>query len=139
MKLNPHKTLLVNEPASYFLKNEDGRLVASPLPHAAQLFPVGDVRVHDFDKDGHNEILLVGGMAVAEKDGKSYGSAMPTLLTFDEGHFSPDQTQLPNISGDIQSIALLKDPNGHWLLAVAARGEELLLLRYCEGKNCDHQ
>ncbi len=133
-QLNPHKTLLVNESASYFLKNEGGRLVASLLPHEAQLFPVGDGLVHDLDRNGHNEILLAGGIGVAEKDGRSYGNAMPTLLTFDEEHFSHSEVKPPTISSDIQSIALLKDPNDHWLLVVAAQGEELALLRYCEGK-----
>ncbi|MEQ8714154.1 MAG: VCBS repeat-containing protein, partial [Cyclobacteriaceae bacterium] len=131
---NPMASLSANTASSYYLVNVNGRFKAHSLPGEAQLFPIGESLVHDFDRDSHSEVLLAGGFSLAENDGRSYGRSNPVLAEFENGELTSG-TQPPfYASGDITSMTKLRYRSDQLLIAVAIRNEGLKIFQY---KKCE--
>ncbi len=134
---NPMASLSANTASSYYLENDNGRFKAHSLPREAQLFPIGESLIHDFDQDGYPEVLLAGGFSLAENDGRSYGRSNPVLAVFENGELTSG-TQPPfYASGDITSMTKLRYRNDQLLIAVAIRNEGLKIFQYCLDKKCE--
>ena len=52
--------------SSYIENKGNGNFKLSPLPHMAQISSVNSILLHDFDKDGNQDILLAGNMHGSE-------------------------------------------------------------------------
>lgn len=126
---NPLKTLTSQTGKSYYLENIKGQFTPYELPGPAQLFPMGEILLEDYSGDGKPQILLAGGISVAETDGRSYGRADPVLLSIDDGQLSPQVQLAFHVGGDITSIAKLKGDHDQWFIAVAIRNVGLKIFR----------
>ena len=59
-QLNDATLFEVDQLASGYLKNEEGTFTFVPFSNTLQIAPITSMLVHDFDKDGKEEVLLAG-------------------------------------------------------------------------------
>ncbi|GAB4405645.1 MAG: VCBS repeat-containing protein [Bacteroidia bacterium] len=95
----------------------DGTFVLRSLPVEAQLAPVYALLLHDFDGDGHADILAAGNLFEAKPEVGRYDASYGALL---RGDGSGDFTALParttglRLDGAVRDLALL--PGGRLLV-----------------------
>ncbi|MCC5939746.1 MAG: VCBS repeat-containing protein [Lunatimonas sp.] len=97
---------------SLFLSQPDGKLAIQPLPIEAQFAPVFSILVDDFDRDGHQDILLGGNIERARLRFGKYDANFGTLLKGNgKGEFSyvPQLKSGLQLIGDVRSMLLLND------------------------------
>ncbi len=107
-----------------------GHFTIKPLPVEAQLAPVFATLVHDFDADGHPDLLLGGNLyAVPPVLGRYDASRGVLLLGDGTGSFtSAAAAQGIPLDGQIRGLSLLSRGRKSQLLAVARNGAPLQLL-----------
>lgn len=113
----------VNDFSSYIAINNGAQgFELRRLPDAAQLFPVMDMKVTDFNDDGHLDLFLVGNKWNAEPETPSYDAGRGLILMGDgkmnfEAITSIEKAGV-NIKGDARAIEQIT-VNGkkHYLIA----------------------
>jgi hypothetical protein len=108
-----------------FLNNGDGTFEINKLPKIAQLSPVRDIFVHDFDLDGKSDLVLVGNNYSARPSVGRYDASYGWCLLGETGHgFSalmPVESGL-RINGDARKIHPIEVLGKHFLVAAVNDG-----------------
>jgi len=73
-------TLTANTFETSYLVNENKKFVKHTLPYHAQLSPVYDFMVEDFNQDGRKDILMAGNFKYAETETGEWDAGNGTLL-----------------------------------------------------------
>lgn len=74
---------------SYILWNEGNKFSYQKLPHLAQAFPINDIEVHDFNKDGQLDIIVLGNDYNTEYETPRLDAGYGLVLLNDKNKFSP--------------------------------------------------
>lgn len=95
---------------AYFASSADGKLRLQSLPAAVQSSPVYTITLLDYDKDGHNDLLLCGNTNRARlRFGKSDANFGVLLRGDGKGQFNyvPQQQSGFHLVGDVRSVLAL--------------------------------
>jgi hypothetical protein len=116
--------------SSVAIAKSDGTYDLRPLPVEAQLAPVFAVLPHDFDGDGHVDLLLAGNLFGVQPVLGSYDASAGLLLhgTAD-GRFTPMTNVDLSLEGETRDLKLVRHAGGGSLIAVARNNSTLLILR----------
>jgi len=103
--------LYVNETrTSVLLSKGDGTYDIQPLPMEAQLAPAYGILIHDFDEDGHQDILLGGNFHRAKPEVGIYAADYGMFLKGNgKGNFTPLSIQESGLilMGEVRDMMLL--------------------------------
>jgi len=122
--------------SSAILWNENGALVHQALPYDAQLAPIQDFIVTDYNKDGHKDIILAGNWYVSEVETpradsgtglvlKNMGNKQFQSVPYKEsGFFAPH---------DVRALGLVKT-KGHPLLIVGNNNAASQVFSFSHGE-----
>lgn len=123
----------VNDFSSYLVINNGAQgLELRRLPDAAQLFPIMDIEITDFDYDGHLDVFLVGNKWNAEPETPSYDAGRGLILIGDgqmnfEAITSIEASGV-NIKGDARAIeSIVVNGKKHYI--VASNNGELVVYK----------
>jgi len=116
--------------SSVALARADGAYRLQPLPAEAQFSPVFASVVHDFDGDGHPDLLLAGNLYGVQPVLGRYDASSGTLLRgLGDGRFtSADRSDL-GIEGEVRDMKLVRLAGGGSVIAVARNNATLLIVR----------
>ena len=113
---------------SCILKNNNGKLTRLNLPRYSQIAPIKDILVKDINKDGHDDLILVGNLYGVEVETIRYDAGTGHVLISDgKGNFNP----IPNTesglfsSGDTRNLSIIRLANKEQYLLVSNNNEEL--------------
>jgi len=90
-----------------FIAGSDGKFHEQPLPVQAQFSPVFAIASVDYNKDGHEDLLLCGNIAKARLRFGKYDANYGVLLENDgKGNFRyvPQQRSGFSVKGDVRSV-----------------------------------
>ena len=97
-----------------FLNEGNGRFTFTPLPRAAQAFPIYDIAIRDFTSDGNPDLYLIGNSHSPQRETGNMDGGVSLLLRGDgQGQFKaiwPNKSGLV-VSGDMKGLAIT-DLNG---------------------------
>lgn len=114
----------INNGSSFELKS---------LPKSAQAAPVFGISIDDFDKDGHQDILLAGNLMVAEVETGMADAGMGTFLKGDgKGDFKYVSPAFSGFlaPGDVRDIHKISGKNQESLILVANNDGALQAFQY---------
>lgn len=116
------------------LKNKgNGDFELQVLPLAAQIAPIQDILIEDFNGDGDLDALLTGNDYTAEKNGGWYDAFNGLLLMGNGGtSFEPYSTAESGfyVSGDGRSLVQLVDQNGKRKIVAGQNSGMLKIFEY---------
>jgi enediyne biosynthesis protein E4 len=116
--------------ASLYIENQGGgRFRVSPLPIDAQISTVNDFIVHDFNQDGHPDVLMAGNMFDAEVETTRADGGFGLLMLGDgTGHFKPLSKKESGffVPYDVKSLSTVNH-NGKTLVLVGCNNAPLRL------------
>jgi enediyne biosynthesis protein E4 len=115
-----------------FINNGDGTFKISRLPMLAQISPVRDILVHDFNDDGRMDLVLVGNNYSARPSLGRYDASYGLCLLGDTGYIY--KSLMPGVSGlkiqgDARRILPIDVLGKHYLVAAVNNGD-LQIVRY---------
>jgi hypothetical protein len=117
---------------SCILKNNNGKFSLVNLPRVAQIAPIKDILVKDINKDGHEDLILVGNLYGTEVETIRYDSGTGYVMLSDrQGNFNP----IPNTesgffsSGDTRNMSVIRLANKEQYLLVSNNNGELDVYR----------
>jgi hypothetical protein len=132
-QLGDATTRAATEFASIVLMNDgNGSFNRVRLPVEAQFSPIYSILIDDFNKDGHQDILLGGNFyGVSPQQGRydaSYGSF---LLGDGTGRFAPVSLQNSGfvVTGEIRQIESLQTASGETLVMAARNNDGVAIFR----------
>lgn len=108
--------------ASVYLENKNGKLIIHQLPNQAQIAPIYGAAAHDWNADGHLDLVVAGNYYQREVETTRSDAGIGLLLLGDgKGNFEPTH---PTVSGmrsykDVRDVALLYDDKKKPILVVA--------------------
>lgn len=118
-------TIFINEGAGKFLIKE--------MPMRAQVAPIYDMVISDFNADGHDDILCVGNFHQREVETTRSDAGVGSLLIGDgTGNFevmNPAETGVKAVM-DARAINLLKNKSGASTIAIANNNGPMQFYRY---------
>ena len=107
--------------ASVYIENlGDGQFKVSPLPRLAQISAVNDFVIHDFNMDGHSDVLLGGNLFDAEVETARADAGFGLLLLGDgAGNFRPLSKKESGffVPYDLKSLNMIQYHNRPLILA----------------------
>ena len=118
---------------SYLLINDNGKFSYKKLPPLAQSSPINDLLVHDYDKDGKADLLLVGNDYNTEYETPRLDAGNGLVLLNKESGFkalSVKESGLFN-PGDAKKVRQLNHQNGQ-LILIANNNEPLGIYKSSE-------
>ncbi len=118
--------------SSYAENNGDGAFTLRPLPMRAQFTPVHALLVGDFDRDGHNDVILGGNFYGVKPAQGRYDAGYGLFLRGDgSGRFEAVQPLESNLwlDGQIRALALLRRPGGARVIVAARNNAPLQLVQ----------
>ncbi|MFK7903921.1 MAG: VCBS repeat-containing protein [Chitinophagales bacterium] len=122
--------LQVNHLQSSYLENKgNGEFELKPLPQAAQIAPIQDFLVEDFNGDGHLDALLSGNNFTSESNNGWYDAFNGLLLQGDgKGNFEAIPTSKSGfyVPFDGRDIIQIKDRNGQKTILVGQNSNGLI-------------
>ena len=99
--------------SSVYLENKgNGNFTKSDLPFMAQIGPINDVLIDDFNQDGNMDILVGGNLYASEVETPRSDAGIGSILLGDgQGSFNPISYKLSgiNMAGDVKTLALIKN------------------------------
>ncbi len=102
--------------ASIYLKNEgQGKFTAQELPVMAQLSPINDMIVRDFNDDGQLDLLIAGNLYASEVETPRSDAGMGLLMLGNgDGTFDPQSYEKSGINFhyDLKNMALINIAKG---------------------------
>ncbi|MEE9437781.1 MAG: VCBS repeat-containing protein [Saprospiraceae bacterium] len=111
-----------------FLNDGKGIFVSKELPMRAQLSPIYDMEIRDFDKDGKLDILTVGNFYEREIETTRSDAGIGALLKGDgKGSFEVvHPTKMGMVAdNDARAVAALKSHNGNECIMVANNNSQV--------------
>lgn len=121
---------IVQELRSVYIENKGNQeFVMKTLPQQAQLAPIQDVLVGDFDQDGFLDALLAGNDYTSEKNNGWYDAFNGLMLKGSgNGHFRPIPTSESGflVPGDGRDIVKVHTKEGRELIVVGQNRGALL-------------
>jgi hypothetical protein len=130
--------LEANYMKSAFLENlGDGRFELKSLPVEAQISPIQDIQIHDFDKDGHLDILVAGNSYATEIHSGWYDAGIGLMLKGNgKGGFKPLHHTKSGffVDKDVKSMASIKGPGNQPIVLVASHADSLKAFSWVETK-----
>lgn len=118
--------------ASIALINDgEGGYSSFELPKIAQISPINDSMLQDFDSDGNLDLLIAGNLFETEPNIPRADAGKGLILKGDgEGHFTPIPTAVSGFHApkDAKKIIMIKTPNGRSVI-VANYNERFDLFR----------
>ena len=113
--------------ASAYFENDNGQFIRRDLPMAAQIAPINQFLVQDFNGDGHLDAIAAGNLYASEVETPRADSGMGQLLLGDgKGGFEAvpaDETGL-FMPGDVKDIATIKVGSQEYI--ISARNNDFL-------------
>ena len=116
---------------SYVENLNNGTFKITPLPIEAQISPVHNILIKDFNLDGNKDILLGGNFTQAKVQFGRYDASKGTLLLGDgEGNFDPAKNKDIGllIRGSVRDIETLKTKDNTQLILVGKNNEKIQVL-----------
>lgn len=133
-EINEALMLEVKTFESGILENKNGHFNFIPLPNMAQIAPIMDMAIDDFDHDGLKDILITGNMFDAEVETTRYDAGnglvlrgegdfkFETLTGLYTGFYTPENSK---------SLSILKGKNGNSkLVLVGVNNNKLKVFSY---------
>ncbi|MFS4467814.1 VCBS repeat-containing protein [Maribacter sp. 2210JD10-5] len=118
--------------ASAYIENKGDRFEIHPLPNEAQISPINQILVDDFDKDDILDILVAGNLYQSEAETPRADAGHGLLLTGDgKGNFTP----VPGLKsgffahGDVKDLARITISGQAYIIA-AKNDDFLQFIRY---------
>ena len=96
----------------FIQKGESGKYAFTPLPSEAQIFPTYGIIIHDFDDDGHLDLLLGGNQFHAEVETGRADAGNGILLKGDNGlnfHAIPAHKSGFYAPGDVRHLNMIEN------------------------------
>lgn len=118
--------------SSILLNNGAQGFELKALPVEAQVAPVFDIVVDDFNDDGFKDLLLGGNFNYAKPEVGIYEASYGVVLLGDgKGNFTylPNRTSGLKLSGDIRNMISLKDGSRNKIL-IARNNESMKVIEY---------
>ncbi|MDH3650265.1 MAG: VCBS repeat-containing protein [Saprospiraceae bacterium] len=110
----------------------EGKFERIALPVEAQFFPILDIETHDVNKDGYEDLLLVGGMYNTEAETPRFdaGSGL-VLISNRKNGYSTEQIFNSEfyINGNTKSMELIKDREGNDYVVIGTNNDSLSVFR----------
>ncbi len=106
-----------------------------PLPTRAQFAPVHAIAIHDYDHDGHQDLLLAGNFyAVGPKQGRYDASYGLVLKGNSHGNFVPLETYESGlvVKGETRVLKSLNHLRKYPLIITAKNNDRLQIFKYYE-------
>tara|TARA_B100000780_G_C21121815_1_gene454485 strand:+ start:257 stop:3571 length:3315 start_codon:yes stop_codon:yes gene_type:complete len=117
---------------SILLVNENGKLTAQKLPIQAQISPIKNSFVDDFNKDGFKDILLVGNHYGVEVETVRYDAGYGSILLGDGKNkfkFLPPSSSGFYIPTDSRAISSIKTINNSKMYLVTNNNDSIALFK----------
>ncbi|MFY0599838.1 MAG: VCBS repeat-containing protein [Cyclobacteriaceae bacterium] len=114
---------------SVYLENEGGRFKIHELPNEAQLGPINQILVRDFDADGHLDLVVAGNLYASEVETPRADAGFGMFLKGNgKGNFQPIPANQSGLftSGDVKDLALINVQEEKYLLS--AKNNDFLQL-----------
>ena len=112
--------------------NDNGKFSSVPLPNQAQIFPVNDVVIADFNKDGQTDVFVAGNMYQREVETTRSDSGKGCMMTFDKEQkiriISPQQTGI-SADKDVRDLAIIQNGADKHLV-IANNNDALQFYKY---------
>ena len=105
--------------ATTFFENRNGQFIERPLPPQAQFSPVYKIIVQDWNKDGHDDLLLLGNNEYPRlKMGKMDANFGTVLINDGKGNFRFVQNKENGllVTGDVKDATIIRVKNDRYLL-----------------------
>ena len=118
-ELSDAKKLTATQTETVCFINQNGRMVASPLPLQAQYSVVSEILVQDFNGDGNTDLLLMGNHSDNRLKLGSIDANYGCLLEGDgKGNFAyiPQPQSGLSIMGDVKSSVVINIGNKNYLV-----------------------
>ncbi len=114
-----------------YLENQGAKgFVQHELPIEAQYGPVCGIAIHDFNKDGKNDMLLAGGNTWTRIKFGRYSANHGVLLIGDGKNnfkYIPQTQSGLNLKGNIKSLKIIKGSKSNSIIAGVNDGEAILI------------
>ena len=113
---------------SIILWNEGGSMKTQELPPLAQMAPIQDIIIHDFDKDSDLDLLVAGNWYVSEVETPRADAGTGLLLTNDgNNQFKAESVTESGFfaNKDVRNMALIKSESGSPLILVANNNDKV--------------
>jgi enediyne biosynthesis protein E4 len=132
-QLQNAKILNANYFQTIYFENNNGRFVAHTLPLEANMSPVQAIAIGDYNRDGHQDILLGGNIDQTRiKIGKMDANYGTLLIGNSKGDFQyvPQIASGLSIKGCIRAIQPITSATKAQLLLIGRNNDTPLLLKY---------
>ncbi len=114
--------------SSLFVNQGDGTFVRKPLPSKAQISTVNDILVFDFDKNGYDDLLLVGNnFEISTQLSRLDASHGLLLLNDPDKGFVELNNQFFDIPGACRNIDVLNYENEQYLIVTRNNDQPVFL------------
>lgn len=107
--------------ASMYLENTGNSFTTHQLPIEAQLSPLNQILIKDFDKDGNLDAVAAGNLFASEVETPRADAGHGIFLKGDgTGNFNAISTQKSGLytPGDVKDLALIQVKNTNYILSV---------------------
>ncbi|AXT62223.1 hypothetical protein D1816_18270 [Aquimarina sp. AD10] len=107
--------------ASIYLENVDGKFEIHELPNEAQLSPINQMLIKDFNNDGHLDVVAGGNLYASEVETPRADAGQGVLLL---GNGKGSFTSVPTVDsglftgGDVKDLAMIKIKEQDYILSV---------------------
>ncbi|UJH90357.1 VCBS repeat-containing protein [Antarcticibacterium sp. 1MA-6-2] len=105
--------------ASVFIENREDGFKIHPLPAEAQIAPINQILVEDFDNDDNPDLLIAGNLYASEVETPRADAGIGLLLKGDgKGKFQPVKARKSGffVPGDVKDMEFLSTPNGRYII-----------------------
>lgn len=122
----------VNTLETTYFENRNGKFVASPLPAAAQNFPVFDINIADVNEDGKKDIMLAGNLSQMNPEIGGYNTGFGfILLGSGNGKFEmlPAGKSGFMVPGDARDIQTVQNFQKQKLYLVTKNNDSLMVFK----------
>ena len=119
-KLNKSLHYSVKSFSSIYLENKGGSFKTHKLPNEAQISPINQILIEDFDKDSHIDILVAGNLYGSEVETPRADAGRGLYLKGDsKGNFQPIKIRNSglNINGDTKDLDIITIKDQKYILA----------------------
>ncbi|MGX1929912.1 FG-GAP-like repeat-containing protein [Flagellimonas sp. 2504JD4-2] len=117
--------------ASAYFENKEGKFAKHILPNQAQLGPINQILIQDFDKDGRQDILAAGNLYASEVETPRADAGYGVFLQGDgTGGFTAKPATDTGLytNGDVKDLAMIRIKGKNYLLS-AKNNDYLQIIR----------